>query len=125
MRPFQELAVWRKSHALTLAVYHQTRSFPADERFGLTSQLRRSSSSIGANVAEGSGRDRDREFAHFLRIAAGSAAETEYHLLLARDLDYLGVDPWQQLTNQTLEVQRMLAAFIRRLDEIPPLAASS
>jgi four helix bundle protein len=89
MKDFKELKVWSKAHALTLFVYGVTRTFPKDEIYGLTSQLRRSAASIAANIAEGCGRRSDGELARFLQIARGSASETEYNLLLARDLRLL------------------------------------
>ena len=86
MQDFRKLVVWQKSHAVTLAVYRFTKAFPADERFGLTSQMRRAASSIGANLAEGSSRGSDTDFARFVQISVGSASEMECHLMLARDL---------------------------------------
>ena len=85
MKDFHELKVWQKAHQLVLAVYRFTASFPREELHGLTSQLRHSSSSIPANLAEGCGRNGDAEFVRFWSIAAGSASELEYHLLLAKD----------------------------------------
>ena len=90
MRNFVDLIVWQKAHELTLGVYEQSKVFPKAEMFGITSQLRRSSSSIAANMAEGCGRDGNKESIHFLQIARGSASETHYHLMLARDLGYIG-----------------------------------
>ena len=84
MKDFHDLLVWRKAHALTLAVYRLTAGFPRAEMYGLTSQLRRSSSSIPANLAEGCGRSGDGELYRYCSIAMGSASETEYHLLLAQ-----------------------------------------
>src|SRR5882724_7541397 len=89
MKDFRNLKVWRKSYDLTLMVYRATRSFPKDEQFALTSQIRRAASSIPANIAEGCCRNGDAEFARFLYIAMGSASELECHLLLARDLGYV------------------------------------
>jgi four helix bundle protein len=89
MKDFKELKVWSKAHELTVAVYNITRAFPHDEMYGLTSQMRRSAASIGANIAEGCGRRSDGEFARFLQIARGSASETEYHFLLAKDLKFM------------------------------------
>ncbi len=83
MKDFKELKVWEKAHALTLLVYAETRTFPKEELYGLTSQLRRSAASVAANVVEGCGRRSDGEFTRFLQISRGSAAELEYHLLLA------------------------------------------
>lgn len=115
MQDFKTLQVWIKAHALTLDVYRATVSFPPNERFELTSQIRRACSSIPANIAEGSGRKGNAEFAHFCHIAMGSASELEYHLLLARDLDYLPDADYQRLNDALLEVKRMLNAFIQRL----------
>jgi four helix bundle protein len=81
MRDFRKLKVWEKSHQLTLSVYEITGGFPDDERFGLTSQMRRACTSIPTNIAEGCGRDGHAELARFLQIAMGSASELEYQLL--------------------------------------------
>ena len=77
MEDFKKLTVWSKAHALTLSVYQQTRAFPKDELYGLTSQIRRSAASIGANIAEGCGRRSDPEMRRFVQIARGSASELE------------------------------------------------
>jgi four helix bundle protein len=114
MRGFKELMVWRKAHEMTVAVYERTRTFPREELYGLTSQLRRSAASIGANIAEGCGRRSDGEMARFLQIARGSASEIEYHILLARDLGYLPDEEFHRLSSQADEVQRMLTALIQR-----------
>ena len=82
MQSFRNLKVWEKAHAVTLDVYIASRSFPKDELYGLTSQMRRASASIGANIAEGSCRKGDVEFGRFLQIAMGSASELEYHFFL-------------------------------------------
>ena len=89
MKDFRELAVWQHAHQNTLRVYRCTRHFPREETYGLVSQLRRCSSSVAANIAEGCGRSGNAEFGRFLAIAMGSASELEYFLLLARDLEYL------------------------------------
>ena len=114
MKGFKELKVWQKAHAMTIAVYDMTRAFPREELYGLTSQLRRSASSIGANIAEGCGRRSDGEVARFLQIARGSASEIEYHILLARDLHYLREEQFRELSHQADELQRMLTALIQR-----------
>ncbi|MEA2024952.1 MAG: four helix bundle protein [Actinomycetota bacterium] len=88
MHNHQQLDVWQESRRFVAHVYSLTRAFPSDERFGLASQLRRASVSIPSNIAEGAGRGGDRSFAQFLRIASGSASETETQLQIARDLDF-------------------------------------
>ncbi len=90
--------------------------FPKDELYGLTSQIRRSCVSIAANIAEGCGRNGDAELARFFQIAMGSASELEYHLLLSRDLGLVDTPSYQQLTQETTEVKRMLASFIQKLN---------
>ncbi|TWU60110.1 hypothetical protein Poly51_03840 [Rubripirellula tenax] len=111
MRNFRELKVWEKAHAFVLGVYRATRRFPDDERYGLTSQVRRSSASVPSNLAEGCGRRTDRDLAHFCDIAMGSACESEYQLILAKDLDYIDTELHRQLEDQLLEVKRMLSGF--------------
>ena len=115
MQDFRKLKVWEKNHNLTLEIYKSTESFPVPEIYGLTSQIRRSCSSIPANIAEGCGRKSDAEFARFLQIAMGSASELEYHLLLAHDLNLLPDDLYSQLERDLIEVKRMLNAFIQKL----------
>ena len=115
MRDFRNLKVWKKSHQMTLAVYKITTGFPKDELFELTSQIRRSSVSISANIAEGCGRDGEAELARFLYIAMGSASELEYHLLLSYDLDFLTEPEHDRLAKEVTEVKRMLTSFIQKL----------
>ena len=116
MKNYKELIVWKKAHEMTLDIYGATRSFPKEELYGLTSQLRRSAASIGANIAEGSGRRSNNEICRFLQIARGSASETEYHILLARDLKLLREEEFRNLSRQADEVQRMLTALIQSFD---------
>ncbi|MGC2450914.1 MAG: four helix bundle protein [Candidatus Sulfotelmatobacter sp.] len=123
MEDFKQLKVWFKAHELTLRIYRHTRSFPKEEMYGLTSQMRRASGSIGANIAEGCGRRSDPEMKRFVQIARGSASELEYHLLLANDLHYLSELDFADLNERTLEVERMLAALAHRLQ--PPVLARS
>jgi four helix bundle protein len=115
MQDFRNLKVWQKAHSLTLAIYRETRNFPADEKFGIVSQLRRSCASIAANLAEGCARGGDIDFARFVNVAAASASETDYHLLLARDLHYLDESAYQQPFDQISEVKRMLNSLERTL----------
>ena len=115
MKDFHELKVWQKAHQLTLAVYQITATFPREELYGLTSQLRRACSSIPANLAEGCGRNGDAEFARFCCIAMGSASELEYHLLLARDLKLVKPKDHEELAKRAIELKRMLTALIQKL----------
>jgi four helix bundle protein len=96
-------------------LYKLTRPFPREELYGLTSQIRRSASSIGANIAEGCGRGSRREFANFLRVASGSASDLEYHIVLAADLELLPAGAYEHLAERVTEVKRMLTGFIRKL----------
>ncbi len=115
MRSFRKLGVWSKSHLLTLRVYEATRAFPKDERFGLTSQLRRAAASVPTNIAEGCGRNTLSDFARFLDIAAGSLSEVEYLLLLSRDLTFLPDEDFQHLISLTIETRKMLASYTKRI----------
>lgn len=115
MQDFKKLKVWEKAHKLTLDVYTVTRLFPKEESYGLTSQLRRAASSIPANIAEGCCRSGDAEMARFLTIAAGSASEVEYHILLSKDLNYLSPERYHSLNGQVIEIKCMLIAFIKKL----------
>jgi four helix bundle protein len=116
VKDFRELKVWQKAHQLTLAVYQLTVSFPREELYGLSSQLRRAGSSIAANLAEGCGRNGNAELARFCSMAMGSASELEYHLLLARDLGLIVSKDYQALHERTTEVKRMLAALLQKLN---------
>ena len=89
MRDFKKYDIWKLSHQFTLTIYSISTSFPKDETYNLMSQIRRSSLSIPTNIAEGCGRNSDKEFNQFLNIALGLATETEYLILLAKDLNYL------------------------------------
>jgi four helix bundle protein len=115
MQPFRRLVVWQKAHALTLTVYETTAAFPQGERYGLTSQVRRSAASVCANLAEGCGRRGGRDFARFVQIALGSASELEYHLLLAADLGFIPADGYAQLDGAVTEVKRMLTGLAKKL----------
>ncbi len=118
MKDRKDLRVCSKGHALTIGIYRATRGFPKEELFGITSQMRRSASSIGANIAEGSGRRSDGELSRFLHIARCSAAELEYHLMLAHDLELLWDSAHSLLVKQTDEVQRMLTSLIQQVQPI-------
>ena len=115
MRDFKNLRVWEKSHKLTLNIYKVTENFPKIEIYGLTSQIRRASVSIGANIAEGCGKQSEAEFARYLYIALGSASELEYHLILASDLQYITKESHIRLENNLIEIKKMLVSFIKKL----------
>ena len=115
MKDFRQLKVWEKAHQLALAIYKETKSFPKEELYGLTSQIRRASMSIPTNIAEGCGRQTDAEFARFLQIAMGSASETEYQLILAHDLEFLSKETHEKLHTNVEEVKRMLASLLKTL----------
>ncbi len=116
MKDFRTLTVWQRSHAFTLKVYAATKHFPKEELFGLTSQLRRSSSSIPTNIAEGCGRGTERDFVRFLQIAFGSANEADYQLLLANDLGLMEEKAVAELSADMVEIKRMLASLIRKIE---------
>jgi four helix bundle protein len=117
VKDFRDLQVWEKAHKLTLGIYKATACFPREEIYGLTSQLRRAAVSIGSNIAEGCGRRGNGEFHRFLQIATGSASEVEYQLLVSRDLGFLQTEQYVQLDRDVVEVKKMLAALIRRVEE--------
>jgi four helix bundle protein len=115
VKDYRSLLVWQRSHQLTLTVYSLTNQFPKDEMFGLTSQLRRASSSVPANLAEGCGRDSDAELKRFVSIAHGSASELEYFLLLASELGYVSGEVHAPLACEVAELKKMLGALARKL----------
>ena len=114
MRDFHQLSVWQKSHQFTLDVYTLTCAYPKDELFGLTSQIRRSSSSIATNIAEGCGRGSDADFGRFLQMAMGSASESEYQILLSFDLNYIDENQYKQMNAKVTEIKRMLSSLISK-----------
>jgi four helix bundle protein len=115
VQDFHALKVWEKAHQLTLDIYQATAAFPKEELYGLTSQIRRASSSIPANIAEGCGRGGNVELKQFLQIALGSASEREHHLLLARDLHYLNTADYEHLASAVVEVKKMQSALILKV----------
>ena len=115
MKDFRQLTVWGKAHQLALAIYKATKEFPKEELYGLTSQIRRAGMSIPTNIAEGCGRNTDADFARFLQMAMGSASETEYQLILARDLEFISNENYERLHNDVEEVKRMLASLLKTL----------
>ena len=114
MKDFRDLTVWQKAHTLTLDVYGSTTAFPKDEMYSLTNQIRRAAVSIPANIDEGCGKRGDKQLAHYLTIAMGSASELEYELLLAHDLHYLADEAYQPIQTQLVELRRMLNGLIQK-----------
>lgn len=117
MRDYKKYDIWKLSHLLTLEVYKITESFPKEEIFGLTSQIRRASSSIGINIVEGCGRGSDEDFKRFLRNASGSAFEVEYILLLSKDLNYISEEKFIGLTPKAEELKMKISKLILKIEE--------
>jgi four helix bundle protein len=115
MQDFHGLRVWKQAHALTLGIYAATKAFPKDELFGLTHQMRRSSASIGTNIAEGCGRGGDVDFARFVQMSMGSACELEYQVELSRDLGYISRAASAKALADVQDVKRMLAGLLGTL----------
>lgn len=114
MRDFKKYDIWQLSHSFTLEIYKMTSNFPKEELYGLTSQIRRASASVPTNISEGCGRSSDKEFNQFLNIALGSACETEYLLILSRDLQYLN----NEIANKQLEKINSIKSKIYKLKKI-------
>jgi four helix bundle protein len=115
VQDFKNLLVWQKAHAFALKTYRLTKRFPEDERFGLTSQVRRAVVSIEANLAEGCGRGSDQDFARFVQMAMGSATEVECHLLLSHDLGYISADDHAMAASEIQEIKRMLSSLLKSI----------
>jgi four helix bundle protein len=116
VKDFRDLKVWNRAHQLTLDVYRLTQNFPREERYGLSSQLRRCSASVAANIAEGCGRKGNGEFSRFLQIASGSASALDYELLLAKDLSFLQDTEYGSVLRRLAELRRMLTSLILRVE---------
>lgn len=117
MQDYKELYVWRCSHKLVLDLYRATQTFPPAERFGLTSQLRRAALSVPTNIAEGSKRATPREYAYFLNIAEGSLSETEYLVLVSRDLGYIPTHLAGKFLLEATEVLKMLGSLRKKVQQ--------
>ena len=115
VRDYRKLHVWERAHRFVVRVYEASRRFPDEERFGLTSQLRRACVSVPSNVAEGAGRRPKAEFAHFIDFALGSTNEVEYQLFLALELGFLDHATWAPLDQELGEIRRMLTALHRSI----------
>lgn len=117
MQDFKKLKVWEKSHALTLNIYQKTKNFPKEEIYGLTSQIRRSTVSIPANIAEGCGKFNQKDIIRFFQIGLGSIHETEYYLILTKDLNYIDQHEFEELNSALNEVKAMLISLIKKSKE--------
>lgn len=113
IKSFKDLHAWQEAHKLTIVIYKLTKNFPREETFGLTSQIRRSSLSIGANIAEGFSRISQREKVQFYSISLGSVTETENHSLVARDLGYIHQADFFDLEKQTMKVNKLFNGLIK------------
>lgn len=118
MRNFISLKIWKTAHDLTLRIYDVTLSLPKEELFGLKSQMRRSSSSIPTNIAEGCGRNTKADLKRFLTIASGSCSELEYQLILAKDLNYLSEINFQDLSGIVIQLRKMIHSYSSKLNEV-------
>lgn len=108
MRNYEDLKVWERAHKLCLNIYKLTNQFPSDEKFGLITQLRRASSSVPTNIAEGSGYDTPKEFSRFIKIASGSITEVSYLLKLSKDLLFISEKDYTLTDSEATIIRRML-----------------
>lgn len=117
MSHFRKILVWQKSISLVTKIYKVTRTFPKEETFGLTSQIRRSSVSIPSNIAEGSGRESNKDFLRFLYISLGSLFEMQTQLEIAKNIIYINEEEFNLLYEDSREIERMLASLIKKLKD--------
>ena len=115
MRPHEKLEVWNRAVEFVVTIYKGTSEFPKEEKFGLTSQIRRAAVSVPANIAEGAARQSSKEFSHFLAIAPGSASELETELLIAERLGYLEIDAYKEMHNELNTIARMIVGLSQHL----------
>lgn len=115
MNHLEDLKIWNKAMDLTVRVYENVKHFPKDEMYGLSSQIKRSAVSVASNIAEGAGRNSDKEFRHFLAISQGSAYELQSQLILARRLQLIAIENCTPLLNELDEIQKMNRALQKRL----------
>lgn len=124
MRTLDRLAVARRIHALTIRLYGLTERFPARDRFGLASQLRRACVAAGSNIAEGDASNSNREFARYLDISKASMGEVDYQLFLARDLGYIGVAEYKALAEEVTAIRAMLVSLATAVRARPRLKSA-
>lgn len=116
MHNYKKLAVWKKGIDLATAIYKVTQQFPGEEKYGITSQMRRCAVSISSNVAEGAGRNSDNEFRHFLNIAFGSCSELETQLIISNKLKYITENEFDTISPKLVEVQKMIFTLIKKFE---------
>ena len=114
MRNHKDLIVWQKSMALVKEIYQISRSFPKEEIYGITSQMRRAAVSIPSNIAEGYGRGHEKELIQFLYIALGSASEVETQLIICKEIGYLKEEEFERPNALNIEIVKMLSALINK-----------
>jgi four helix bundle protein len=115
MKDYRNLVVWQKAHQMVLMTYKTTLLFPAEERYNLIGQLRRASTSIPTNIAEGCGKSTQKDFAYVLQVALGSTQEVEYLNFLSNELGYTGDTEYKNLKRAVGEVKAMLIALIKKI----------
>ena len=117
MVDYRKYNVWQKAHQLVLELYNVTESFPKKEQFNLISQINRAVVSVPTNIAEGCGRETQKELIRYLYIASGSAHELDYLILLSKDLNYIDGGLYDELSLKITEIKKMLASLIRKISE--------
>ena len=116
MQDYQKLTVWQRAVELAVDVYSVIRTFPSDEKYALSSQMKRAVTSIAINIAEGCGRDSKKELINFVHIAQGSTSELECELIIAQRLGFLNNSTAEEILDKVLEVKRMLWSFERKIN---------
>jgi len=116
MTTHKDLKVWNEAVTLVTSIYQKTKSFPEDETFGLTSQIRRCSISIPSNIAEGAARSTNKDFSRFLHIASGSAAELQTQLIISKNLNYISEHTYEKIAADTEAISKMLSGLIKSLN---------
>ncbi|TPG42136.1 four helix bundle protein [Flavobacterium pectinovorum] len=117
MNTFRDLLIWQKSMNLVTQIYQLTNSFPKEEIYGLSSQIRRCSVSIPSNIAEGYGRDGNNDYLRFLNISISSLFEMQTQLEISFNLKYLNENQFNKINGESREIERMLSSFIRKIKD--------
>jgi four helix bundle protein len=117
MNNFRELKVWQKAITLVKKIYLSTQSYPKEEQFGLTNQIRRCAVSIPSNIAEGAGRKCEKEFEHFLYVSLGSCFEFETQLIISRELEYISQETFSNLEKEIIEIEKMIRGLQKTINQ--------